>query len=452
MTLGPWDGDAVDLVEAYRRGDADPVDVVDATFEAIAVSPLNAFCYVDADKARAAASKVDRSLPLAGVPFAVKEIEAVEGWPFADASQPLRNRVADRTSTNVVRLVSAGAIPVGQTTSSEMARSMYTASNLHGVTRNPWDLSRTPGGSSGGSAAAVAGGLVPIATATDGGGSTRQPAALCGLPGLKVSWRLVPAGPYSTIEPLTVVVTPMARSVRDLARMLDATAGFDARDPFSVPLSPAFEARLGASDTIGLKVAFWPGFGGSDPDGPIVDLAEQALAELASLSGLARVGSPAIKLTPPDRRFRAAAVLRIRRWLGHAWPDCEAELTPEVREAMADAYHLDLDALAHLDDFRNDAVDAVARVFEEVDLVATPTVGYEAFDATGPPPLSGNDLWPANVSGCPAMSIPIGAGPGGLPVGLQVVGRHHSDQLLLDLAHGFEQARPWPLVTPGTGP
>jgi Asp-tRNA(Asn)/Glu-tRNA(Gln) amidotransferase A subunit family amidase len=446
VTSVPWEGDAVGLVEAYRRGDADPSDVVGAALDAITSSGLNAFCHLVADEALAAAKQVDRSLPLAGVPLAVKETEAVAGWPLPDGSTVLRHRVAGRTSTNVARLLAAGAIPVGQTTSAEMARAAYTSTRLHGVTRNPWDPGRTPGGSSGGSAAAVAGGLVPIATATDGGGSTRQPAALCGLPGLKVTWRLIPAGPSPIIEPLTVVVTPMTRSVRDLARMLDVTAGFDARDPFSLRVSPAFEARLGASEAGGLTVAFWPGFAGASADGSICDLAEQALTELSSACRLRRVPAPDVKLTPPDDRFSAAAALRLRRWLGHAWPECAAELSPEVREGMVTAHPINVDALAHVDDFRNEAIDAIARIFGQIDLIATPTVGYEAFAAAGPPPTTGNDLWPANVTGCPAISIPIGAGPGGLPIGLQLVGPHDADQLLLDLAYRFEQVHPWPLV------
>jgi Asp-tRNA(Asn)/Glu-tRNA(Gln) amidotransferase A subunit family amidase len=441
-----WSGDAVGLVDAYRRHELDPVDVVEQTLAAIAASDLNAFSHVAADEARAMAQSVDLDRPLAGVPFGVKEIEAVAGWPFADASIPLKDRVAERTSTNVARLVAAGAIPVGQTTSSELARAGYTASKLRGITRNPWDISRSPGGSSGGSAAAVAGGLVPFCTSTDGGGSTRQPAAFCGLPGLKVTWRLVPAGPQAIIEPLTVVVTSLTRSVRDIARILDVTVGFDARDPFSLNLTPQFEAGLGHTPTDGLRVAFWPGFGGAPSTGPVVELAHDALTELVKLCGLQLAPAPDVELTPPDKRFAGIAVMRLRRWLGHAWPGCEDDLTPEVAAGMRQAYDLDLDALAGLDDFRNATIDGVAEIFESVDLIVTPTVAYEPFAAEGPGPDTGSDLWPANVSGCPAISLPIGFGPEGLPVGLHIMARHHADDLLLELAHRWERERPWPLT------
>jgi Asp-tRNA(Asn)/Glu-tRNA(Gln) amidotransferase A subunit family amidase len=449
-TDGPWRGDAVSLVESYRRGERDPVEVIEATLEAIEASDLNAFSYVAADEARMAAKDVDLNRPLAGVPFGVKEIEAVSGWPFADASLVLADRRSARTSTNVARLIDAGAIPVGQTTSSEMARASYTATKLHGVTRNPWNRTRTPGGSSGGSAAAVAGGLVPFATATDGGGSTRQPAAFCGLPGLKVTWRLIPAGPEAIIEPLTVVVTALTRSVRDLARILDVSAGFDRRDPFSLLPADDFEAALGTVRTQEVRVAFVPDFGGAHPSDDVASRAEDALGQLVDAGRLRRVDLPeTTTLRPPDERLAAAVSLRLRRWLGSAWPACEASLTEEVRAALEASFALDLDALANVDSFRTETIEAIAEVFEVVDLVATPTTTGEAFAAEGPAPVGeGSALWPANVSGCPAISIPIGTGAEGLPIGLQLLGPHGSDRLLLHLAYEMEKVRPWPLTAP----
>lgn len=445
----PWQGDVVGLVEEFRRGSRSPADELAAAIEAIERSRLNAFCYLDREGAMRLAGRVDLNLPLAGVPFGVKELERVDGWPLADGSELLAWRRARRTSTNVRRLVAAGAIPVGQTTSSEMALGPFTAAPLHGVTRNPWDLTATPGGSSGGSAAAVAGGLVPFATATDGGGSTRQPAALCGLPGLKVTWRLIPAGPEPVIEPLTVVVTALTRTIRDLCRILDVTAGFDARDPYSTPSVPRFEQGLGQRPTEGLRVAFLPNFGGAEMSSEVVDQAADALDELGKVCGLRRV--PTIDLFIPERdaRARALGLLRIRRFLAPQGRAARDRLSRDVRAAMDASDLVTIDDVAGADEARIEVIDAMADAFEQTDLLACPTAG-EAFDAEGQfPTPAGAALWPANVSGVPALTVPIGTGPSGLPLGLQLIASHHQDGLLLELGHQWERHRPWPLVAPG---
>ncbi|MEX5636058.1 amidase [Parafrankia sp. FMc2] len=447
-TEAPWAGDATALVESYRRGEHSPVAELEAVLAAVGRSRLGAVTYVDADAARRAAAAADPGLPLGGVPIAVKELEQVAGWPRADASVPLRARRSARHSTQIRRLIAAGAIPVVQTTSSELARGAHTASRLHGITRNPWRLTASAGGSSGGSAAAVAGGLVALATATDGGGSTRQPAALCGLPGLKVTWRIVPGGPEPVLEPFTVVTTTLSRSVRDLARALDVTVGFDPRDPFSTPMTGRFEAGLGMVPTAGLRVAWLPELGGAQLDAGVVTAVEQALHGLVRSAGLRLVPVTPPVVPGPSEAFAAIAALRIRRWLGPSWPDCADELTDEIRAVMESTDRLDARVLTGLDTYRIDVIETMAAVFDEVDLVACPTTG-EAFDAEtgtpGPGPLA-----LANVSGCPAISIPAGTGPAGLPVGLHLFAAHHRDDLLLELAATAEREHPWPLVAPGS--
>ena len=190
----PWPGDAVSLVEAFRAGERSPLEELEATFAAAEASGLNAVCFVDEEGARDAARAADVSLPFGGVPLAVKEVTEVEGWPDTHASVPFADEIADHTSTMVTRLRDAGAVTALQTTSSEFGGVNQTNTKLHGATRNPWDPERTPGGSSGGSAAAVAGGLVCIATAGDGGGSIRIPAGYTGLLGLKCTWGRIPRG------------------------------------------------------------------------------------------------------------------------------------------------------------------------------------------------------------------------------------------------------------------
>ena len=194
MTETPWTGDVVGLVEAFRAGERSPTEELEATFAAIEASELNAVCHVDADAARAAAATADVSLPYGGVPLAVKELLAVGGWPASQGSLALADQVFERDGISVERLKAAGAVAAVQTTSSEFGATNQTTTKIHGATRNPWHLDRTPGGSSGGSAAGVAGGLFALATASDGGGSIRIPAGFCGLIGLKSTFGPHPPG------------------------------------------------------------------------------------------------------------------------------------------------------------------------------------------------------------------------------------------------------------------
>ncbi|MGB7053493.1 MAG: amidase family protein, partial [Acidimicrobiales bacterium] len=164
----PWADDACSLVDAFRAKTLSPVEALDACLTAIDASPLNAFSHLDREAARAQAAASDVSLPFGGVPLGVKELEEVKGWPYTEASLVFKDRTAEFDSTQVVRLRAAGAVLAGQTTASEFGGINCTSTKLHGTTRNPWNEERTPGGSSGGSAAAVSGGLVPLASGGDG--------------------------------------------------------------------------------------------------------------------------------------------------------------------------------------------------------------------------------------------------------------------------------------------
>ncbi|HEV3367528.1 MAG TPA: amidase family protein, partial [Acidimicrobiales bacterium] len=206
MTDQPWPGDACSLVDAFRAGTLSPSEALGASLAAIDSSDLNAFSHVDVQAARSTAAQADVSLPFGGVPIGIKELESVDGWPATEASLVFKDRIADHDSTQVARLRAAGAVLAGQTTASEFGGINCTPTKLHGTTRNPWNLERTPGGSSGGSAAAVAGGLIPIASGGDGGGSIRIPAGFTGLFGLKSTFGRIPKGPATLQPPLTVVV------------------------------------------------------------------------------------------------------------------------------------------------------------------------------------------------------------------------------------------------------
>ena len=262
MTAGiPWTGDACSLVDAFRRRERSPAEELQATLRAIGSSRLNAFSHVDVEGALAAARTADVSLPFGGLPMAVKELDRVAGWPATDASLVFAGRVADHDSTFVTRLRGAGAVLVGQTTSSEFGGLNVSVSRLHGVTGNAWDPTRTAGGSSGGSATAVAGGLVTLASGSDGGGSIRIPAGFCGLVGMKGTYGRIPRGPSAAMAPNTVVFGCLARSVRDVARYYDVCGGYDSRDPSSLDCPAAWEQGLDGHDLAGARVVVAPTLG-----------------------------------------------------------------------------------------------------------------------------------------------------------------------------------------------
>ncbi len=434
-------------------------------YAAIDASPLNAFSHLDREHATLAAGVADVSRPFGGVPIGVKELDAVAGWPYTEASVPLADRVATATSTMVQRLRDAGgAILAGQTTASEFGGVNLTRTVLHGTTSNPWQLDRTPGGSSGGSAAAVAGGLLTIASAGDGGGSIRIPAGFCGLFGLKATFGRIPKSPDTMYGNLTSVVGCVSRSVRDTARWFDVANGHDPRDPLSLPRVEGWEAGLGTLGEAlhGLRVAVIADWGGAVVSPAMWELLEQAADALIADAGLVRVDGVDSGLPRMGAAWSISGMIAIAAELGDAWPACADDLTPEIRDglaAAADKYSAE--ARARIERRRMEVNEAMARIFDPldgVDLVMTASNPDVAFAADGPLPdtfggvvaTAGNNgrlTFPANLHGSPAVSIPAGQ-LDGLPVGLQVVGRHFTEPLLLELAHVVERERPWPLTAP----
>jgi aspartyl-tRNA(Asn)/glutamyl-tRNA(Gln) amidotransferase subunit A len=459
----PWMGDACSLVDAFRRGERSPLEELDATVRAMADSGLNAFCHQPTDEARAAAASADVSLPFGGVPIGVKELDHVEGWPYTRGSVVFADERSDFTSTFVRRLVErGGAVLAGQTTSSEFGGVNLTRTVLHGATSNPWDLSRTPGGSSGGSAAAVAGGLLALATASDGGGSIRIPAGFTGLVGLKATYGRIPRGPHLEIGNYTSTVGCVSRSVRDTARLFDVANGHDATDPFSLPRVEGWEAGLGtlADDLRGRPVAVVADWGGAVVSPAVWEQLEDAADHLIAAAGLRRVAGLDTSLPNMGAAWSISGTVSLLNELGDRWPACSDDLTPEMRYAVERTQGLyGTEARGRIEARRTALNDAMARIFEQVDFVIAASNPDVAFAAEGPLPSSfggieagarnnGRLTFPANLHGCPAISIPAGT-LDGLPIGLQVVGPHFSEPLLLDLALVMERTRPWALVAPG---
>ncbi len=502
---GPWTGDASSLVDAFRAGARSPVEELDASLAAIDGSALNAFSHIDADRARAAAERADVSLPFGGVPTAIKELEPVAGWPWTEASLVYRDRTATRTSHHIERLqVRGGVVPVGQTTASEFGGLNVSVTKINGVTHNPWRHGRTVGGSSSGSAAAVSGGLVSLASGGDGGGSIRIPAGYTGLLGMKGTFGRIPRSPHAYMRPNTVVVGNLSRSVRDAARYYDVCAGVHPYDPSSLPSAGGWEAGLGASELAGRRVAVVPALGGVTLEPGVEDRIRAEAAALLADTGMVEVD---LRIEPPNMaaQWMMGNLATLLADLGDRWPACADDLTDEITIGLRLSQSLyNLNTAAAAEELRIQANEAMAAAFEQVDFIIAatnpgPAFAAEASTSKGEDKVldwvmssdvaayglraalfsvrAASTLWPqipsailgqasarvpdlvnmgaltiiSNLYGNPAVSIPAGT-VDGLPVGMQVLARHHADALLFDVALAVERERPWPLVAPSVQP
>lgn len=454
-----WQGDACSLIEAFRSGERTPVEEMEATLEAIERSSLNAFSFVDREKAIDQAKRADVSLPFGGLPLGVKELESVSGWPDTEASLVFKDRIADHDSTLIERLRASGANLVGLTTASEFGGLNVSISRLNGITGNPWNQSRTAGGSSAGSASAVAGGVITLATGGDGGGSIRIPAGFNGLLGMKGTAGRIPRGPFTQIAPLTVVLGCLSRSVRDTARYFDVCAGYDIRDPYSLPRIEGWEQNLGSYDLRGKKAVIAPTLGSAEVLPEVEQMVIEAGELLAKDAGLDLVD---VKVNLPGLGLEwvLSNMSQLLVDLGELWPDCEEDMTKEMAFGVRFSLeNFNLEMAAQVEKNRTEANETMAAIFDEVDFIigaTNPDVAYPAEVTLNTmvgermvgPENNGALTIPANIVGTPAVSIPIGT-HNDLPVGMQVIARHHEDALLLDLAQIVEQERPWPLVAPG---
>jgi aspartyl-tRNA(Asn)/glutamyl-tRNA(Gln) amidotransferase subunit A len=461
----------VEVAEAVRAGTRSAAEVVEGCLAAIAVgnTELNAFVHVDEELARAAAGAVDAAVargddpgPLAGVPFGVKDLEDCAGMPTSRGSLLYKGRppVAE-DSIHVARLRAAGAVPVGKTAAPEFGTLSWTKTKAWGITRNPWNPARTPGGSSGGSAAAVAAGLVPFATASDGGGSTRIPASFSGLVGFKPSHGRIPhPGPSGS---QTSVFGALTTTVVDAARHLDVTAGPADVDRLSLPASGVgYEEAAATLPTAGLRAAWTSDLGFAAVDPEVAEVCEAAALSLVEAADLEQV-ELTIGLTDPVKTWLSSGALDL--WLDlepDMWPAVADDLTfysaSVLRQTEDYALRRYADVLRRREQLTRDA----ARIFEGVDVLLLPTTAVPAFAAEGPPPgeIAGRPIGAAmatpftmlaNLCWNPAVSLPAGLSSEGLPIGLQVVGRRHADEVVLRLARVFEEARPWPRWAPAAG-
>ena len=463
---------AAELAGLIARKGISPVELVDDVIARIAASQpsLNAFITICAEEARAAAWEAEAAVmmgdplpPLHGVPFAVKDLVNTEGVRTTFGSVALADNVPVTDSPSVARLKAAGAILVGKTTTPEFGHKCFTEAPLFGRTANPWDLSRTCGGSSGGAAAAVAAGLAPIGVGTDGGGSSRIPAACCGVVGFKQTLGLVPHDLTPDGFGNQSHITPMTRTVMDAALMLEAMAGPDPSDPHSLGLTvPEFTAAARPEGGLGgVRIAWRPYLGNDKLSAEVREACEAALRVFEDLGAI---------IEPVDDDFQTTEPI----WLvltQSFWNARFRRYVAQYGNRMSDTLIRQMDTgAAHSAVALQEAMFERTRVFRQIegwfsawDLVATPTLSRTALpighDFFAPIEIDGEiadtvrKSWypytlPFNLSGSPAVTLPCGFAADGLPIGLQLIGPHLGDTRLLHAAALYEAAAPWAGRTP----
>ncbi len=458
--------DAWAAAEALAAGTVTAEELVRTSLDRIAAydGTVNAFTVVLAEEALAQARQADARRragapnlpPLLGVPFSVKDHIWLAGHPATNGSRALQDFVPDVDAVPVARLRAAGAVVVGKTNNPEFCYRGYTDNDVFGLTRNPWDPARTPGGSSGGAGASVAYGATPIALGTDGGGSIRIPAAFCGVVGHKPTFGLVPKMPGFRGWPSLSVDGPLTRSVRDAALALSVMAGPAAEDDLTWPVDVGNlrQAVLTPPDWSRLRVAVSEDLGWA-PVEPSVRTAFRRAVDLLTRDG-ARVEEAHPEAPYPTALWNELALPEGFASEGPLLDRSPELIDPTTREIIeagrrvsAAAY---LDASEHRRDYRR----RWAEFFERYDVLLTPSMPLPAFgtDVASPAAIDGVpvdpffDDWcalalPANLTGSPSCAVPTGVDAAGMPVGMQVVGPRWSDAVVLQVAAAWERLAPW---------
>ncbi len=464
---------AIDLAAEIRAGRVTPMEVLDATLAHIEKTnpPLNAFITVSEERAREEAAAVEALLasgaddlpPLLGVPYTVKDLVDTAGVRTTYASAILEHNIPERDSIVVARMKDAGAVMVGKVSTPEFGHKPMNESPLFGRTLNPWNLSRTSGGSSGGSAAALASAMAPLSIGTDAGGSIRIPAACCGVVGMKGTLGLVPHdtapdgfGNFSNQG-------PMARTVMDTAMMLSVMAGPHPNDPHShgLPIDDYVAAARGGGDLSGIKIGWITHMGNELIDAEVLEACSQRRDSLAAAGA---------EIIPFDEPFENTEpywlVITQSLWVAR-FEDKLAEfgdrMTPTLLRGIAEGKTYSAVDLQRAITFRTQLFRRIQSWFERVDYLMMPSLSRTAIDADHDfyePMTIGNQVaggirqtWypythPFNMTGHPAITVPCGIMADGLPAGLQIVGPMMADAGIIRLAAMVERAHPWAHLWP----
>jgi aspartyl-tRNA(Asn)/glutamyl-tRNA(Gln) amidotransferase subunit A len=458
---------ATQLAAAIRTKEVSPVEVVDAILEQIdRLNPkLNAFCLVTADAARQAAQAAEQAVmrgdtlgPLHGVPVSIKDLVITQGVRTMRGSKLYEHDVPTEDAPVVERLKAAGAIILGKTTTPEFGFKGVTDSIVTGISRNPWNLDRTPGGSSGGAGAAVASGMGPLAIGTDGGGSICIPSSFCGIYGLKPHVGRVPVYPASATGDLSHA-GPMTRTVRDAALMLNTIAGADDRDRLSLPTSHADYLKAVEGDIRGLRVAWSADLGFALVEPQVRQISAEAVKAFSELGCHVDEVNP--NFDNPGELFQHFFYVNIGAML-QDYPGYERKIDPQLLANIAEVTGVSGQDYARSILRRGVIFDKIRRLFATYNLLLCPTVAVPPFAVgiEGPTQIAGHPVdrraWIAltplfNLTGQPSATVPCGFTNDGLPIGLQIVGRRFDEATVLRASAAFESIRPWarkrPLVS-----
>lgn len=449
---------ASELVTAYATGEWSPVEATKAALEVIDEhdDEYRAFTLVGPDVALEQARHAEERWhegspagPLDGVPASVKDMFLTQGWPTLRGSRCIdRDQLWEVDSPVTARMRENGLVLLGKTTTAELGWKAVTDSLLDGITRNPWNPALTSGGSSGGSAVAVATGMGALSVGTDGGGSVRIPASFCGIVGVKPTGgriQLYPASPFGALAH----AGPMTRSVDDAALLLDVLAGPDHRDPAALP-PPVGTYRAALRRNVrGLRAAFSPTLGYIDVEPEIAALVTSAVTTLGEAGLIVEDADPGF--ADPIDAFTVLWSTGAAKWLDTFPAGAPEQIDPGLRRIWEQGRTYS--ALDYLDasEVRAGLGIRMGEFHTRYDVLLTPTVAISPFEAGHEvPPGSGLDSWPQwarfsypfNLTQQPALSVPVGFTSQGLPVGLQVVGPRHSDDLVLAVAKLVEETRP----------
>jgi Asp-tRNA(Asn)/Glu-tRNA(Gln) amidotransferase A subunit family amidase len=449
---------ATEMAAAVREKRLSPVEIATAFLERIeAINPaINAYCLItpemalkQAKEAEAAVSKGAELGPLHGVPVSIKDLFDVPGLPTTKGSLIYKDNIATSWEYSARALIDAGGIHLGKTNTPEFGFIAMTQNKLFGSTTNPWDPTRVAGGSSGGAAAAVAAGLGPIALTSDGGGSIRIPASICGVFGIKATYGRVPRKPggWTTMTHRG----PTTRTVSDAALALDVMAYHEPEDPFSVPTYPG--SFLGEVDRgiKGLRVAWTADFGFAPVEPEVAAACEAAAKRFEELGCHVEEAHPGFENQGPT--FLRVNTPSDALWIG--------ELTEEQRALLDDPAHFFYEHgkqqtgvdVARGNRDRMALWHRMQEFHKTYDLLLSPVISCTAFPVgQEPKQVGGQDVGPSgwmpytqpfNLTGQPAASVPCGFDSRGLPIGLHVIGRAYEDSLVLRACRAFEQIAPW---------
>jgi aspartyl-tRNA(Asn)/glutamyl-tRNA(Gln) amidotransferase subunit A len=452
---------ATELARLIRAKQVSPVEITEAVLARIErLNPkLNAYCTLTADAAREEARRAERAVmngnalpPLLGIPYSVKDLVITKGVRTMRGSKIFEHDVPAEDAPLAARLKAAGGVMIGKTTTPEFGWKGMTDSPVTGVTRNPWDLDKTPGGSSGGASAQVAAGLAPLAVGTDGGGSIRIPACFTGIYGIKPTFGRVPIYPQGAFDQLSHA-GPMTRTVADAALMLSVMAGPDPSDRTCLLEQPADYVRWLHAGVRGLRAAWSPTLGYAKVDPEVARVSAEAARAFGGL-GCALDEVPDPGFGDPTPTFATLWMAGSAGLLGDLLPQWERQIDPGLVEIVKRGLALSALDYARAQQERHRYYDRVRRFFERFDLLLTPTLAVLPFKAGVPyqEAFAGQPVdwmswtpftFPFNLTGMPAASVPAGISKNGLSIGLQFVAPRGQELRVLQASAAYEETRPW---------